>query len=128
MIILIGAFAQKTGISAHTLRYYEKEGLLKPGRDGNGRRCFTGRDAEWVAFIKRLKETGMPIRDIREYARLREQGEATLTPRKALLEQHREKVKRTLAQWAEHLASLERKIEFYETEIGRNAPCRNGER
>lgn len=121
MMISIGAFAQQTGISAHTLRYYEKEGLLKPGRDDNGRRYFTGRDAEWVAFIKRLKETGMPIRDIREYAQLREQGEATLTPRKALLERHREKVKRTLEQWTEHLASLERKIEFYEAEIGRNA-------
>ena len=65
----IKEFSAQTGLSADTLRYYEKEGLLLPERDGNGYRVYGARDAEWTGFILRLKEMGVPLARIKEYAR-----------------------------------------------------------
>ena len=61
--MIIGEFSRLTGISAYTLRYYEKKGLLHVERDGAGRRDYREADVEWVKFIKRLKDTGMLLRD-----------------------------------------------------------------
>ena len=60
----IGEFSRKTGLGIHTLRYYEHEGLLLPERTAANRRRYSERDVEWVAFLLRLKETGMPIREV----------------------------------------------------------------
>ena len=84
----IQEFAALTGLSADTLRYYEKEGLLAPARDGNGYRIYSESDAAWLAFILRLKETNMPLAQIKAFARLRAEGEATLAARYALLLAH----------------------------------------
>ena len=73
--MIIGEFSRLTGISAYTLRYYEKKGLLHVERDGAGRRDYREADVEWVKFIKRLKDTGMLLRDIRHYSDLRYQGD-----------------------------------------------------
>ena len=70
----IGAFAELTGISAYTLRYYEKKGLLAVQRDQNGCRNYMEADKEWVQFLCKLKATGMLLRDIKNYARLRYAG------------------------------------------------------
>jgi len=64
-------FAAQTGLSTDTLRYYEKEGLLQPARDGNGYRNYGARDVDWITFILRLKAMGVPLARIKEYARLR---------------------------------------------------------
>lgn len=72
--MIIGEFSRLTGISEYTLRYYEKKGLLHVERDGAGRRDYREADVEWVKFIKRLKDTGMLLRDIRHYSDLRYQG------------------------------------------------------
>lgn len=116
----ISHFAQKTGISAYTLRYYEKEHLLTPQRHPNGRRFYTQQDLSWVDFIKRLKETGMPIRQIQQYAQLRAQGSGTLEDRQQILLDHQQQVKKTVTLWQTHLKKLNQKITFYENEI-RNA-------
>lgn len=109
----IGAFSKMTGISASALRYYEKEGLLCAPRDNAGRRRYGGADAAWVEFIVRLKETGMPIREIREYARLRALGDGTMKQRMEMLQKHREHVLEEQERIGRNLEKLEQKLEFY---------------
>ncbi|CAK3653207.1 hypothetical protein VCRA2120E57_100056 [Vibrio crassostreae] len=73
------AFSSLVGLSAHTLRYYEKIGLLKNvQRNSSGHRVYTAKDVKWLEFVIRLKETAMPLEEILEYARLREQGSSTV--------------------------------------------------
>ena len=56
----IGEFSKLTRLGIHTLRYYEHENLITPGRNSSNRRCYTDKDLAWIDFIKRLKDTGMP--------------------------------------------------------------------
>ena len=85
----IGQFAVLTGLSAHTLRYYEKIGLLQSVvRNASGHRDYAEKEAQWIEFINRLKETGMPLKQILTYAELRAQGDTTAGQRQQLLEQH----------------------------------------
>ena len=82
MLYTIGDAARELGIPASTLRYYDKEGLLPhTSRSGSGIRMFTEDDFEWVRFIERLKLSGMPIKEIKSYIDLYEQGDATLPQR-----------------------------------------------
>ncbi len=115
----IGEFAQKTGLSVHTLRYYEQEGLLTPARNQANRRMYTEQDLAWVAFIRRLKATGMPLGEIRRFAQLRAQGGATTAPRLAMLIDHRAQLDRQIAQLIEHRQKLDEKIGFYRRELAR---------
>lgn len=109
----IKEFSAQTGLSADTLRYYEKEGLLLPERDGNGYRVYGARDAEWTDFILRLKEMGVPLARIKEYARLRHLGESTIPERFAILQAHKETLAAQQRQLAEHQEFLERKLDVY---------------
>ncbi|WMN62038.1 MerR family transcriptional regulator (plasmid) [Pseudoalteromonas xiamenensis] len=107
-------FANLVGLSSYTLRYYEKIGLLKHiQRNGSGHRVYSSKDAQWVAFIKRLKETAMPLEDILAYATLREGGPNTALERQKLLERHQKYLKQHIAQQQTHLAALEEKINLY---------------
>ncbi len=117
MFYTIGAFSEKTNLTAHTLRYYEKEQLLAPNRSDNGRRYYTEQDVNWIVFIKRLKETGMPIKQIKKYAQLRAMGDITLQERMLLLQNHRRFVLEKMAQWQENLDKLEHKIDYYQAKI-----------
>ena len=113
----IGDFARLTGLTAHTLRYYEKEGLLEPERKSNGQRFYSVRDLEWVTFIKRLKETYMPLKEIKQYATLRALGDPTLKERQDLLALHRENLIQEMALLQDHLNKLDLKIEYYDNEL-----------
>ena len=74
----IAQVATLSGLSAHTLRYYERIGLLDPvARVHGGQRRYDAKDLAWLAFLQRLRATGMPIRDMQRYAELRRQGEST---------------------------------------------------
>ena len=107
-------FSARTGLSAHTLRYYEKIGLLRHvARDASGCRVYGPRDLEWVDFILRLKETNMALDDIIRYADLRELGDSTHEARQALLEAHAAKLQERLQRDREHLDALQTKIELY---------------
>lgn len=109
----IGEFSAITGISAYTLRYYEKKGLLRVSRDSAGRRDYSTEDIEWVKFIRRLKDTGMLLRDIKHYSDLRYQGDNTMAERMELLIQHRKSVVEEKRKWEEYLRNLDEKIGIY---------------
>ena len=121
----IGEFSKLTRLGIHTLRYYEHENLITPGRNSSNRRCYTDKDLAWIDFIKRLKDTGMPVKEIQHYAELRANGEATLSARMEMLISHRKALNEQINQLKEHMGKLDEKIEFYqrEIEIGR-ASCR----
>ena len=113
----IGEIANKTNLPARTLRYYEKKGLLKVDRDKNGRRYYKESDIEWIKFIRRLKETGMLIKDIQHYSELRYVGSITMPERLQILQLHRNYVLEQQLKWTEYLQNLDDKIEFYQQSI-----------
>jgi DNA-binding transcriptional MerR regulator len=115
----IGAFSKLTKIGIYTLRYYEKENLITPEREENGRRTYSENDVKWVEFVKRLKDTGMPIKEIKRYAELRFKGDSTLRERMSMLVKHRSNLKKEISQSQEHLKKLDEKIAFYQSEIER---------
>ena len=123
--MMIGEFSRITGIGAYTLRYYEKKGLIRVNRDQAGRRHYGEGDIEWVKFIKRLKDTGMLLRDIRNYSELRYEGDRTMEERMELLVRHRKTVVEERDKWEQYLHSLDEKIGIYQGKIERK--IHNGE-
>ena len=113
----IGEFSKATGLGIHTLRYYEHENLIIPLRNSSNRRRYSEKDIAWIAFIKRLKATGMPIKEIKKYAVLRAKGDVTLSERMEMLMQHRQSLDERIRQLQEHEAMLDEKIAFYRQEI-----------
>ena len=95
----IQEFATLTGLTVHTLRYYEQIGLLDQiQRTASGHRIYQKQDLQWVDFIKKLKATGMPLREIQHYAQLRKLGNTTLEARHQLLERHADALQQQLAE------------------------------
>ena len=84
----IGEFSRLTNLGIHTLRYYEHENLITPKRNSSNRRCYSDKDLAWIEFIKRLKDTGMPIKEIQCYAELRAKGDITLNERMEIKKRH----------------------------------------
>ncbi|EFT6301380.1 MerR family transcriptional regulator [Listeria monocytogenes] len=80
-----GAFSREVELSIDTLRYYEKEKLILQKRNEINRRIYDSLDITWINFIKKLKQTGMPIKDIKEYAKLRYLEDQTIEQRMTLL-------------------------------------------
>ncbi|MFD1125016.1 MerR family transcriptional regulator [Lentilactobacillus raoultii] len=109
----IGAFSKLVNMSIDTLRYYEKEDLIVPARDKNNRRSYTEHDVKWINFIKRLKKTGMPIKNIKSYAKLRYQGDTTIDERLKLLHDQRRRLVDKQVELQEHIDFLDKKIETY---------------
>jgi DNA-binding transcriptional MerR regulator len=95
--LTIQQMSQITCLSTHTLRYYEKLGLLTSiHRKENGYRLYSDADIVWVEFLKRLKETGMPIQQMHEFAALRMKGDETITQRHQMLEEHNQQIEQQL--------------------------------
>ena len=115
----IGEFSRLTNLGIHTLRYYEHENLIMPKRNSSNRRCYSDKDLAWTYFIKRLKNTGMPIKEIQRYAKLRAKGDLTLNERMEMLTVHRESLNEQIKVLQEHMAKLDDKIHFYRQEIER---------
>jgi DNA-binding transcriptional MerR regulator len=112
--------ARISGLSAHTLRYYERAGLLDPvDRSANGHRRYAQADLERIAFLTKLRATGMPIRKVREYAELLREGEGNEEARLALLEAHREAVKALLDETARNLELIDYKIDLYREKLSK---------
>ncbi|MEO0561462.1 MAG: MerR family transcriptional regulator [Chloroflexota bacterium] len=105
--------AEATGVSAHTLRYYERIGLLKIARAANGHRRYTDDDLGWVRFIMLLRSTDMPLDDIATFVKLEKEGEDTITKRRIMLEQHRVKLNKHIADLQTCLVALSTKIGYY---------------
>lgn len=113
----IGEFSKRVGLPVSTLHFYERKGLLSPDRSSSGHREYCERDIAWVEFIERLKDTGMPLAKIKEYADLRALGDATLGERMEMLVAHREDVVNAITHWQDNLDHLDRKIDHYREEI-----------
>jgi DNA-binding transcriptional MerR regulator len=111
----IAEAARRTGVSVHTLRYYERAGLvINPvGRTNGGWRRYQQDDLYWIKICTRLRATGMPIRTIRRYAELVSAGGGNEQERLALLESHRAEVTAKLAELQESLALIDHKIDIY---------------
>jgi DNA-binding transcriptional MerR regulator len=114
LLVKIGELAKRSGLSAHTIRYYERIGLLPyADRDRSSQRDYDASILTWIEFLGRLKTTGMPIRQMLQYAALRERGVGTETERRALLERHRERVRAHVAELQNCLLVLDAKIAGY---------------
>ena len=110
--------ADKCGLSQHTLRWYERIGLLnRVARTADGRRRYSDADLDWILLLSRLRATGMPVRDMLRYAELVRSG-AGEQERLSLLEGHREHVRQALRQQRECLELLDHKISTYERRLG----------
>lgn len=110
----IGEFARLSGVSSHTLRFYEAQGILRPAsRAANGHRRYHREDVLWLEFVLRLKLTGMPLADIRRYADLRAQGEETLSMRLSMLQLHRQRLSTRLDELTTSARALDDKIHVY---------------
>ena len=111
----IAAVAQQTGLSAHTLRYYEKAGLVESvGRNAGGQRRYAAGDLDWLSFLLRLRTTGMSIADMQRFAELRRAGSATVPQRLELLREHAEAVQAHIQELQTNLRDLNAKIDHYE--------------
>jgi DNA-binding transcriptional MerR regulator len=118
--------ARHTGVSAHTLRYYERIGLLAPvGRAANGHRRYSDGDLGSVLFLTLLRQTGMPIRDMQAFIQLSRAGQHTIPHRVDLLEAHRDALRARLTVLAEHLGAIENKVEVYRALLDRRSDARD---
>jgi DNA-binding transcriptional MerR regulator len=115
----ISEAAAATGVSAHTLRYYERPGLmLDPvDRAPSSHRRYSPDDVLWVVFLTKLRKTGMPIRRMGEYAELVRVGDGNERERLALLVAHRETVREQLREVRQNLETIDLKIETYKERI-----------
>lgn len=114
MMYSIGTVAKKTGISSYTLRYYDKAGLTPfVKRDAQGRRVFNDDDLDSLALIRCLKQTGMPLEDIRQFIGWCEDGDQTLTQRLAMFEEQRSAVQDQIQQALKNLQKVDHKIDTY---------------
>ena len=119
--LTIAEAAELAGISAHTIRYYERAGLLAPiERTDSGHRRFAAEDIEWIVVITKLRATGMPIRRIREYAELVREGDGNELERLALLESHRVEVLRRLDEVQQNLELVDYNIALYRKRLDRS--------
>lgn len=106
--------AQRTGITTHTLRYYERIGLLEPvGRAPSGHRRYTEGDLGLIEFLTCLRQTGMPIRGMQHFMALARAGDSTIPDRIEALAAHREALAEQLALLRRHFEALTGKIEYY---------------
>ncbi|MEU1281909.1 MerR family transcriptional regulator [Streptomyces sp. NPDC005805] len=110
----ISEVAALTGLTAHTLRWYERIGLMPHvDRSHTGQRRFTNRDLDWLSFVGKLRLTGMPVADMVAYAEMVRAGEDTVDARRELLERTRTDVITRIAELQDTLAVLDHKIGFY---------------
>ncbi len=110
----ISQFSKATGLSAHTLRYYEKIGLITSvARNTSGHTVYSTRELEWAEFVGRLRNMGMPLKQIARYAELRAQGNSTAKLRQDILTEHATRLQAHIQAEQEHLAAVYKKIDFY---------------
>src|SRR5512134_4172240 len=113
--LTIQEVAKATGLTPHTLRYYERIGLIHPiSRQENTRRHYTAEDVGWIDFLLKLRATGMSIKDMQKYAELQRRGDETLPERVEMLKSLRDKVEAHMDELNEHLKLIYYKIELYQ--------------
>jgi DNA-binding transcriptional MerR regulator len=113
--LTIAEASSRTGVSVHTLRYYERAGLVVTpvDRTAGGRRRYGQLDLQWITICTKLRATGMPIRTIRRYAELIAAGPGNEHERLAIMEAHRADVSAKLAEVQQNLKLIDHKIDVY---------------
>lgn len=112
--LTVAEAAAKVGLSAHTLRWYERRGLVSPvGRDAAGRRRYGEAELDWLRLLVCLRGTGMPVRDMCRYAELARGGPATIGERLRLFEEHRARVLGRIEDLRRDLTGIDAKIKIY---------------
>ena len=110
----IRTMAARCGMTTHTLRYYERVGLIQPvGRARNGHRRYSDTDEAWLNFLHCMRATNMPIREMQRYAALRERGDDSSLERRKILEDHRAVIAEQISALEKAHALLTHKIENY---------------
>lgn len=119
MGVSIAEAARRTGVSVHTLRYYERAGLVitRVDRTEGGWRRYQELDLRWITVCTKLRSTGMPIKAIRRYAELVAAGPGNERQRLALMESHRVQVIANLAEIQENLKTIDHKIDVYRSSV-----------
>lgn len=117
MVYKIHEFSKITGLPPHTLRFYEKEGLITVKRDHNNIRIYDDTNKEWLNFFLHLKKTGMTIEELKQYLDWWHQGEATTQNRLDLLIKQKQMALKDIAKIQQGLEVLEHKIDVYQKRI-----------
>jgi DNA-binding transcriptional MerR regulator len=120
----IGQAAERTGLSVHALRFYEREGLLATPvqRTADGRRAYSEPDLEWLELCVKLRSSGMPLAAIRQYAELVRQGAGNEQDRLAILRGHQERVTAQIAALTACLEMITFKVKLYEDSLAVGTP------
>lgn len=114
MAYTISQIAQRFGVEPHTLRFYEKEGILHPQRTPSGIRTYSEEDVVQMEVAMCLKSTGMPLKEIKRYFDLVAQGDDTLDQRLEIFTSHREHVLEEIGTLQKYLCKIEHKIQWYQ--------------
>lgn len=110
----IDEVAKRTGLTAYTLRYYERIGLIAPvGRAAGGQQRYAASDMAWIEFLLRLRTTHMPIGKMQAFAKLRGAGDSTVPDRRQMLEEHLTNVLAEIKAMRQSADALQAKIEHY---------------
>lgn len=119
LLLSIGQAAERTGLSVHALRFYEREGLLASPvqRDRDGRRAYSEQDLEWLDLCIKLRSSGMPVAAIRRYAELVREGEGNEQERLTLLRQHQQRVTAQMAALSTCQEMITFKVKVYEESL-----------
>ncbi|PLR80724.1 MerR family transcriptional regulator [Bacillus sp. V33-4] len=118
MSYTIGQVAEETGLSIHTLRFYEKEGILPPvKRNESSRRVYDSADIEWLKFACCLRDTGMTIAEMKRFAQLTIQGDETIKERIKLLLEQKERINSQIDQLTNYQSMIDYKIKFYSNNV-----------
>jgi DNA-binding transcriptional MerR regulator len=124
----IGQVADRTGLSVHALRFYEREGILAfpIGRALSGRRVYSEQDIEWLTVCTTLRASGMPLPVIRQYADLVRQGAGNEEDRLTLLRQHEQEVISQIQALTDCLGVISSKVRVYEDHLAQGTECLDG--
>ena len=126
--LTVAQMGDLVGISGHTLRYYERAGLIQAtDRTSGNQRRYHAADVEWVRFLLRLRQTGMSISGMREYARLRALGDSTLEARLEMLTEHSRGIEQQLRALQDNQEALRQKTAIYRDQIAARDKDRNSQ-
>ncbi len=106
--------ARLVGLSTHTLRYYEREGLVRPARNASGYREYSAFDLRRLVFLTRMRLSGMTMTDLKRYILLVEQGPSTIPERRRIMLDQRDRITRQIRELGLALETTEYKIRVYD--------------
>ena len=121
-VYTIQQIAERFGMTAHTLRYYERVGLIRPvDRARNGHRRYSESDVAWIDFLHNIRAADMPIREMQHFADLRAEGDATLLERCRILEAQQQIILARIETLRQTMGVIDRQVEAYKEQARQSA-------